>query len=138
MINHHDENSKSIAGVLHSIKDELREFATTRLQIVVVELREKVTAWKAVLPMLGAAVFLGVVGLLTLTFTVIALLAELIGGDYAWAIGAGIVTVVYLSIAGVLGWVGYREVKVEGVVPVRTLRVLKQDQEWLRNETRAA
>lgn len=138
MANHIHDDNKSIAEVLHTMKRELGEFVNTRVQIAVAELREKTTAWKAALPLLGAAAFLGVVGFLTLTFTLIAAIATFFATNFAWAIAAGIVTVVYLSIAGILGWLGYREIKAESMVPERTLRVLKADQEWIKHETRIA
>ena len=138
MANHIHDDNRSIAEVLHTMKGELSEFVNTRVQIAVAELREKTTAWKAALPLLGAAAFLAVIGFLALTFTLIAALAAFLATDYAWAIAAGIVTAVYLLIAGVLGWLGYREVKAESLVPERTLRVLKADQEWIKRETRAA
>lgn len=138
MTNHIHAEDKSIAEVLHTMKHELSDFVNTRVQIAVAELREKTTAWKAALPLLGAAAFLAVVAFLTLTFTLIAGIAGFLATSYAWAIAAAIVTVVYLVVAGILGWIGYREVKAEGIVPERTLRVLKADQEWIKNETRAA
>ncbi len=138
MANHIHTEDRSIAEVLHTMKHELSEFVNTRVQIAIAELREKTTAWKAALPLLGASAFLGLVAFLTLTFTLIAAIAGFLATEYAWAISAAIVTVVYLVIAGVLGWLGYREVKAEGIVPERTLRVLKADQEWIKNETRAA
>ena len=135
---HNIHNEKSLAEVLHSMKHELSAFVTTRLQIASAEIKEKMTAWKSAIPLLAGAALLALVGFLTLTFGLIALIAEFLSGDFAWASAAGIVTLVYFAVAGIVGWLGYREIKVEGVVPERTLRVLKADQNWIKNETRAA
>jgi uncharacterized membrane protein YqjE len=134
----HLHQEKSVGEVLHSMKQELSAFVTTRIQIARAELTEKMTAWKAAVPLLAGAALLGLVGFLTLTFGLIALIAELLASDYGWAIAAAIVTFIYLAVAGIMGWLGYREVNVEGVMPERTLRVLKADQNWIKNETRAA
>ena len=47
-------------------------------------------------------------------------------------------TVLYGILAAVFGYMGYREITVEGMTPNRTLEVLKQDQKWIKDETRAA
>jgi uncharacterized membrane protein YqjE len=133
----HNEN-KSVAEVLHSMKHELSAFVQTRIQIATAEMKEKMTAWKSAVPLLAGAALLAFTAFLTLTFGLIALIAEFLAGDFAWAIAAAVVTFVYLVVGGIVGWLGYREVKVEGVVPERTLRVLKADQNWIKNETRAA
>ena len=128
------EQPKSVGEVLHDIKDELKEFALTRYQMLQTEITEKLTSWKMAAPMLGVAIVLVLGGFLTLTFLLIAVIAEAVGGEWAWTIGAASVTVVYLLGAGICGWLGYREVKDTGVVPEKTMRVLKQDQQWIQRE----
>ena len=125
---------KTIVDVLQEIKHEFSAFVTTRMQIVVAEFREKLGSLKMAAPLLGGAALLGLVGLLTLTFTFIALLAEFLDSQFAWAIAAGIVTAVYLAVGGIVGWLGYREVSTENLMPERTLRVLKADQSWIKKE----
>jgi uncharacterized membrane protein YqjE len=136
-MNTYDER-KPIGELLQSLKHELSEFISTRVQIAIAEMKEKTTAWKAAVPLLGAALLFAWMAFTCLTFAFVALIAESLTGDYAWAVAAGIVAVAYIVIGGIAGWLGYSELKDESIVPERTLRVLKADQNWIKNETRAA
>jgi len=57
---------------------------------------------------------------------------------YSWLWAGLIVAGLYLIGGVVLGWMGYSELTSVSVAPERTLKVLKQDQIWIQNETRAA
>jgi hypothetical protein len=129
-------SEKSLTRVLQEIKDELRDFATTRYEMLVAEIKGKLKAWKTSLPMLAVAAVLGLGGFLTITFGLVALAANLIGTSYAWVWGALIVAVAYFILAGIFGLLGYSEIKAEGMKPSRTLEVLRQDQQWIKDETR--
>lgn len=59
-------------------------------------------------------------------------------GPFAWFFAALIVGVAYAILGGVAAYLGIREIRAEGIVPCRTVRVLKQDQIWLENEGRVA
>ena len=129
-------SAKSLAVVLHEIKDDLKEFLQTRYDLLRSELSEKLAVWKTSLPMVVGALMLAWSGFLALTFTFIALLRPLFDNEYGWAIAAGIVAAVYFLVAGVIAWLAYRELTYTGVAPTRTMQVLKQDQVWLQNEAR--
>lgn len=131
-------SEKSLREVIYEIKDELRNFATTRYQMFAAEMREKLARVKASIPMLLGAAVLGTGAFFAFTFGLIAVVAALIQNDWRWAIGAGAVFVLYAVIGGVMAWVGYREISTEGLAPQRTIRVLKQDQMWIQNEARSA
>ena len=132
------KDSKSLQQVLYEMKDELRDFISTRVELLRAELIDKWESVKAALPMMVAGAVLLVAAFLALTFGLIALTATLIGGEFRWAIGAGIVFAVYGLIGGVLAWMGSKQLSAEGLKPDRTLRVLKQDQMWIKNEARAS
>jgi uncharacterized membrane protein YqjE len=133
-----NSQEKSMREMVQEIKDQLREFSSTRVEMLKAELREKVQHIKSAAPMLVAAIVFAIGAFLTLTFGLVALLAVLIQNPYSWAIGAAIVFVVYALAAALLGWLGYKEIQTEGLAPQRTIRVLKQDQAWLKNEARSA
>ena len=139
---HHNvaENNedRSIQHVLYQIRDELRDFATTRYYMFREELKEKLTAWKTALLLLGIAMVLAIGAFFVFTYGLIALIAAVIGGAWAWAIGAACVFLLYVLVAALCGWLGYKEIKAGGIVPERTLRVLKEDQMWIKNEARSA
>lgn len=130
---------RSLASELAGIKDELKTFFQTRAQILQAEAREKVRRWKSSIVLLAlAAVFL-LTGWFTFVFAVVALLHTWIAsGTYAWFWGGLIVSVILLVAGAVCGQVGYKRIKASGMKPTRTLRILKQDQEWIQKQARPA
>jgi hypothetical protein len=129
-------NDKSLTRVLQEIKDELRDFATTRFEMLVAEIKAKLGVVKSSLPMLVVAALLGLGGFLAVTFGLVALAANMIGTTLAWVWGALAVAVFYFILAGIFGFLGYRGITAEAMKPLRTFEVLKQDQQWIKDETR--
>lgn len=130
-------NGKSVADVLNDFKEEIKEFATTRLQMLRNELREKMSSWSTAIPMMAVGLVFLVIALLLFTGFLVALIALAFAGrPWAYAISFAIVAVLYGLVGAVSGLYGYRTLKSAGVAPERTLRVLKQDGIWLRTETR--
>jgi uncharacterized membrane protein YqjE len=133
-VNHHD---KSLGAVLAETKEELKEFFATRLQIFRAEIKEKLQTLKYAIPLLLAAVALVFVGWVVLTFALVALIRVwFLPSPFAWLWASLIVSVLYLITAGIVGWLGYSEIRSVGVAPKRTMEVLKQDQVWIQNEAR--
>ncbi|HUQ50202.1 MAG TPA: phage holin family protein [Terriglobales bacterium] len=131
-------NTKPLNSVLNELKAEAQDFATTRVAMLKAELNEKWTAWKAALPMIAIGAALLGAAFMIFTFGLVALAATLIGGEYAWALGAGAVFLLYGVVGGIMAWMGSKQISAEGLAPERTLRVLKQDQTWIKNEARTA
>ena len=130
---------KSIATILTETKQEIVQFITTRVNMLKMEIGEKVRIWKAVVPLLFIALALLLAGWMALTFALIALLRGLFTPSvYAWGWAALIVTGAYLVLGIAVGWFAYAEIKATGLMPHRTLTVLKQDQTWVQNEARTA
>lgn len=133
-----NENGKSIAQIVTEMKNDARDFFATRVQILTQEMQEKISVWKAALPILAFAALVSATAFLTITFALVAFLAGLFQpSPYAWTFGALIVTAIYLIAAFGLFYLGKRELSQVGVTPTRTLRVLKQDQIWIQNEARS-
>jgi|SRR5205814_6264634 len=129
---------KNISDVISEIKVEAKEFVSTRFQMLTVEMKDKLTAWKVGIPLLIGAAVCGLLAFIVLNYALVAFLAGVFApSPYNWCYAALIVGFFYLVVAGALYWIGMREIKVEGVTPTRTLRVLKQDQIWLQNEARS-
>jgi hypothetical protein len=132
------ENNKSIGQVVSELKNDAREFVNTRLQILGQEMSEKLTIWKASVPILATSALLAVTAFLVLTFAFVAFLAGIFQPSaYAWCYGALIVMAIYFCAAFGLFYLGRRELTQAGVMPTRTLRVLKDDQIWIQNEARS-
>lgn len=131
---------KSMRDVLDDIKVELKEFVSTRIEMLKTEVNDKLARIKASVPMLAAAALFGLGAFFAFTVGLMAIVAGLLPFEPAWnwAIGAGCVFILYALIGGIAGWMGYREISTEGLAPQRTLRVLKQDQVWIQNEARSA
>lgn len=128
-------NSRSIADVVHDLKEETKEFLQTRMEMLRREVQDKLHSWKLALPMIAVALALGWAAFLAITFAIIAGIAILFeGGPGGWALAALIVGVAYLLIAAAAAWFAVREIRDAGVTPRRTMRVLQQDQAWLSRE----
>ena len=132
------ENNKSIGQVVSELKNDARDFVSTRLQMLTQEMNDKIKVWKVAIPMLVIAGALAAMAFIVLTFAIVAFLAGIFQpSPYAWCYGALIVTVFYVIAAFGLFYLGKRELTQTGVAPTRTLRVLKQDQIWIQNEARS-
>jgi uncharacterized membrane protein YqjE len=132
------ENNKSVAQVAAELKNDAIDFVSTRLQILKQEMGEKLSIWKAAVPILAFAVLVGATAFLALSFAIIAFFAAIFQpSPYAWCFGALIVTAIYFFAAVGMFYLGKRELTQAGVVPARTLHVLKQDEVWIRNEARS-
>lgn len=130
--------SKNLTDVVNEIKVEAKEFVSTRLQMFRMEMKDKVSALKVGVPLLIAAGVCGLIAFIVLNYALIAFLATLFApSPYNWCFAALIVGFFYLIVAGVLYWIGMREIKAETLAPARTLRILKQDQIWLQNQVRS-
>ncbi len=128
---------KSIATILSETKDELKQFVTTRVNMLKAEMDEKISRLKAVIPLAVVAALFLVSGWMVLTFALIALLHGLfLPSVYAWLWAGLIVTAVYLLVGAIAGWLAYSEIKATNLTPTRTLKVLQQDQVWIQNEAR--
>jgi uncharacterized membrane protein YqjE len=128
---------KSIATILSETKDELKQFVTTRVNMLKAEMDEKISRLKAVIPLAVVAALFLVSGWMVFTFALIALLHALfLPSVYAWLWAGLIVTAVYLLVGGIAGWLAYSEIKATNLTPTRTLKVLQQDQVWIQNEAR--
>jgi uncharacterized membrane protein YqjE len=130
---------KSIATILSETKDELKQFVTTRVDILKAEMNEKIARMKAVIPLAVVAALFLVTAWMVFTFALIAWVHGLFGaGLYAWLWASLIVGAVYWLIGGIAGWLAYSEIIATKLTPTRTLKVLQQDQVWIQNEARTA
>ena len=132
-------HEKSLGVVLSETKEEMKEFIETRLQILRAEINEKIKTWKYSLPLLLLAAGLLLIGWITLTFSLVALIRVFfLPNPFAWLWAGLIVAGLYLVAGLAVGWFAYSELLSVGVAPKRTMQVLKQDQVWIQNEARTA
>lgn len=132
-----NENGRTLAGVVAELKDELKEFVATRMSMLRSELRDKMSAWKIALPLIVVAVVLFGTAWLILTAALIAIISIAFEPNpFAPFFALIIVGVAYGLVGVVCLTFGIREFREGGIIPQRTLRVLKEDQIWLQTEAR--
>ena len=133
----HEMNGRTLAGVVAELKDEVREFVNTRLAMLQSEMKEKISTWKMALPAIIVGLLLLLTAWLLLTAAIVAAIyVAFVGNPWAATIAFAIVFVAYAVIGGVAVAFGLRDLRENGVVPKRTIRVLKDDQVWIANEAR--
>lgn len=130
-------NGRSFAGVVNEVKDEVKEFVGTRFTMLKAELGEKVRTIKTSLPMLATAIAFLAAAFLLFTLCLVALISVAFYGDpFRWFFSLLIVAVLYSIVGGMTAVFGLRELRAQGIMPRKTLQVLKEDQIWLQHEAR--
>lgn len=126
---------RSLSATLREMKNEASRFVQTRIRLLKSEVQEK-------LPNLKIAAALGLVGALFLamayllfTLALVALAAILFrDSDYRWVFALLSVGLLWCALAGVALYFAKCELSVEGMIPKRTLDVLRADKIWLEKE----
>src|SRR5215468_9294236 len=132
---------RPIASSFAELKEDMKSFFQTRVDLLLTELSEKVRAWRTPAILLAIAALLLASSWLALIFSVIAAIHAGIAGsdptgpEYAWLWGGLVVTFLLGLIGALLAIYARATIKSAGLKPTRTLRVLKQDQEWVQKQT---
>jgi uncharacterized membrane protein YqjE len=134
---HSVQNSRSLAEMVADIKDEIRDFAQTRIQLFTVEFKEKLALLKIAAVLAVAAVFLLSTAYLLFTLGTVALVAALFRDNpYHWVFGFVGVALLWAIIGGIAAYFAKRQFAVKGIVPTRTFEVLRGDKIWLQHEAK--
>jgi hypothetical protein len=130
-------SERSLAAVVSELKDELKEFVTTRVAMFKSEMRDKISSFKMAAILIAGGLFLGISAWLVLTAALVSIIAvAFLPSTYAYFFAFLIVGIAYLLIAVIMASFALREIKQRGLKPERTIRVLKQDQIWIQSEAR--
>lgn len=130
-------NGRSFAGVVNEVKDELKEFLQTRISMLKAEVGEKMRTIKAAVPMLATAIVFLVTAYLLFTLCLVALISvAFYGNPFRWFLSFIIVAVLYSIVGGMAAVFGLKELRAQGLMPKKTIKVLKEDQIWLQHEAR--
>lgn len=130
----HNANGQAIGVTVRELKADLSNFVQTRLQMLMQEMKQKLSAIKLAAPMFGIALIFGFVGFLGLTAALVYIIGIALGMGWAMLI----VGAAYVIIAGGAAFIGWSQIAENGMAPKRTMEVLKQDQAWLQQEARSA
>jgi hypothetical protein len=132
------ENGRSLAQVIAELKDELKNFVQTRLEMLRAEWREKLQAWKLALPLMACGVALLATSWFLLTAAFIAIVAAAFyPSRFAYFFAFAIVGAIYSLVGAMATAFAIREMRVRGMIPQRTIQVLKDDATWLQTEARS-
>ncbi|HLW55614.1 MAG TPA: phage holin family protein [Candidatus Angelobacter sp.] len=129
---------KSFAASLAELKDDLKNFVQTRIELLRAEISETLSAWKGPALLFAIAALMLLSSWFAMVFTLVAVLHSWIARtDFGW-FWAGLIVTLFMLLAGVsLAAAGYAGLESKSLKPKRTLRVLKQDQEWVQKQRTA-
>ena len=131
------QNGRTVAEVLNDCKEDLKDFVSTRLQMLRGEMRDKLSTLKLALPALLVGAILLLAAFFLFTWGLVSLIAmAMIGEPYAYTVAFFVVFALYALVGGATAVYGLRTLTAHGLTPERTLRVLKEDQIWLQTEAR--
>jgi uncharacterized membrane protein YqjE len=129
-------NDRSLAEIVSEMKEELKAFVQTRIEMLKREMQEKLGRLKIAVPLAGAAVLLLLTAYLLITVALAAAVAAAFASSYRWFFGFGIVGVVWALFGGVAAYFAKRELELKTLAPKRTIEVLRGDKVWLQREVK--
>jgi uncharacterized membrane protein YqjE len=137
-MNHDVNNGRNLSAVLNEMKEELKDFVQTRIAMLKTELREKLQTLKMAAPLAGAAIVLLGTAYLLLTMALVGLVVAFFAASpYRWFFSFLAVGILWAILGGIAGYFAKREFEMRGLIPKRTLEVLKGDKRWVQAEVRS-
>jgi len=131
------QNGRTLAAIVSEMKQELRDFAETRIQLFTREVKEKLGRLKVAAPLAAVAIILLGTAYLLITSAVVALIAIAFGGAaYRWVFAFGIVAIVWAALGAIALYIAKSELELKRLLPQKTIQVLKEDKTWMQREVR--
>jgi uncharacterized membrane protein YqjE len=131
-----DSNERPLGRLLVHIKDEARHFLHTRMEMLVSEFHENVAnSLKAAICTVVALVLLGTAYLLFVLALVGFVAVAFANNPYAWSFGLLIVGFVWAVFGSMFAVAAKNDF--HGLLPRRTIQVLKDDAVLLKNQARS-
>jgi uncharacterized membrane protein YqjE len=136
-MNHEVHTEKNLTTLLAEMKQELQDFVQTRVAMFKVELQEKVRVLKAAAPLAVIAAVMGLTAFLLFTLALVGLLFVFLpANEYRWCLAFLGIAILWSIVGGIAGYLAKRELEVKGLLPKRTVEVLKEDKVWIQSEVR--
>ncbi|HTV87744.1 MAG TPA: phage holin family protein [Stellaceae bacterium] len=123
---------RSLATLLSDLAAETILLIRQELALLKAELHEKFSRAGRGATAIGAGALIAYSGWLALVAAMILALSLVLP---AW-LAATVVGIVILAIGGILALIGKRRLDAQALVPRRTLRTLREDEEWLKERLR--
>lgn len=134
---HSVANGRTLAEVMAEIKDEIKDFAQTRIRLFKAESQQKLAILKVAAILAAVAVVMLATAYLLLTVGLAALIAALLTDNpYRWVFGFFGVALLWAVVGGIAAYFAKREFALKGIVPTRTIEVLKGDKIWIQHEAK--
>ena len=130
-------NGRSLGAILTEMKEELKEFAQTRIEMFKTELREKIKSLKVAAPLAAVGALLLGTAYLLFTMAVVGLVVAFFRDNpYRWFFAFAVVATLWMLLGGIAGYLAKREFELKGLVPRKTIEVLKGDKLWIQAEAK--
>ncbi len=132
------ERAKTVGEVVSELKDELKEFISTRVAMLQSELGEKLRTIKLAAPTMIIGVLLLITAWLLFTGFLVCIIAQAFTPNpWAYTLSFVLVAVLYSIVGGAAAYLGWRQLRATGLKPERTMHVLEQDRIWLQTEAKS-
>ena len=136
-MNQQNHNGRSAAELLTDATIELMQFVETRIVMLKTEVREKLRDLKVAAPLGTAGVILLLTAYVLFTMALVALVfAFLPDNAYRWCLAFLAVALLWSIFGGVAAYYAKREFALRGILPTKTIRVLKGDRTWIESEVK--
>jgi len=130
-------DSRSVAGIVAEIRDEISSFLHTRMEMLQAELREARAALKAAIPLATIAIGFLATGYLLITAALVSLVVVAFGNDpYRWFYAFLIIGGLWTVGGAIFAYLASSALRTHSIYPKRTLQILKADKNWLQSEAR--
>lgn len=128
---------RPLGETLHEAINEFKLFVETRIAMLRSEMRENLANVKFAAPLLVAGAIFGVSAWLVWTGALVAIVSTALGrGPFAAFYALVIVGASYTVVAACAIWMAMGRLSKKGIMPERTINVLKEDKVWLQQESR--
>ena len=130
-------NGRSLAAIITEMKEELKDLVKTRIEMFRAELQEKLKTLKIAAPLAGlGALLLGTAYLLFTMALVGLVVAFFRDNPYRWFFAFAAVAVLWTLLGGIAAYFAKREFELKGLMPRKTIEVLKEDKLWIQAEAK--
>jgi len=130
-------NGRSLAAIINEVREEFEEFVQTRLELLKKEVRQTLQILRVAVPLAATAALFLLTAYVLMTLALVGLLAAVFAGNpFRWFLAFLIMAVAWAIVGAVAGVWALGAFKKGGLVPRRTIQVLKADKIWLQQEAK--
>ena len=130
-------NGRSLAAIITEMKEELKDLVQTRIEMFRTELQEKLKTLKIAAPLAGVGALLLGTAYLLFTMALVGLVVAFFRDNpYRWFFAFAAVAVLWTLLGGIAAYFAKREFELKGLMPRKTIEVLKEDKLWIQAEAK--